>query len=104
MSRPIINLMVEEIKTELRNGLELDEIRDNSGEWVDSHLPVYNNEIIQEWQLMPGDYDDRGAGELGRGADDGILKLMSLDLYLYYTDLFNQAVEDVENELEEAGA
>jgi hypothetical protein len=104
MSQKVIDLMVEEIKTELGNGLELEEIKDNSSEWVDGHLPVYNNEIIKEWQDMPGEYDDRGAEELGGGAGKGIVALMSLDLFLYYTDLFKQAVDDVELELEEAGA
>lgn len=103
MSRKVINLMIEEIRTELANGLEIDEIRDNSGEMIDSHLPIYNNEIIEEWQNMPGEYDDRGTEELGEGTT-GIVALMSLDLYLYYTDLFNEALEEVENELEEAGA
>ena len=95
-------LMIEEIKTELSNGLELDEIRDNSGEMIDSHLPIYNNEIIKEWQEMPGKYDDRGAEELGATMANGIVQLMSLDLYLYYTDIFNEAIEEVESELEEA--
>ena len=103
MSRKVINLMIEEIKTELANGLEIDEIRDNSGEMIDSHLPIYNNEIIEEWQKMPGEYDDRGTEELG-GGTTGIVALMSLDLYLYYTDLFNEALEEVENQLEEVDA
>jgi hypothetical protein len=103
MSQKVIDLMVEEIKTELGNGLELEEIKDNSSEWVDGHLPVYNNEIIKEWQDMPGEYDDRGTEELGEGTK-GIVALMSLDLFLYYRDLFKQAVDDVELELEEAGA
>jgi hypothetical protein len=97
-------LMIEEIKTELSNGLELDEIRDNSGEMIDSHLPIYNNEIIREWQEMPSEYDDRGAQELGSDGTIGIVGLMSLDLYLYYTDLFNEAIEAVESELEEVSA
>lgn len=97
-------LMIEEIKTELSNGLELDEIRDNSNEWVDGYLPVYNGEIIKEWQEMPSEYDDRGAQELGSDGTIGIVGLMSLDLYLYYTDLFNEAIEQVELDLEEVSA
>ena len=97
-------LMIEEIKTELSNGLELDEIRDNSGEMIDSHLPIYNNEIIKEWQEMPGEYDNRGGQELGTDGSIEIVGLMSLDLYLYYTDIFNEAIEAVETELEEVSA
>jgi hypothetical protein len=94
--------MIKEIKQELTNGVELDEIRDNSGEWVDGYLPVYNNRIIEEWQNMPGDYDNRGAAELGLGQEINIINLMSLDLYLYYGDLFSQALDDVESDIEES--
>jgi hypothetical protein len=94
--------MIEEIKLELTKGVELEEIRDNSGEWVDNYVPVYNNRIIEEWQAMPSDYDDRGALELGLGQEINIINLMSLDLYLYYSDLFSQALSDVESELEES--
>jgi hypothetical protein len=97
-----INEMIEEIKLELTKGIELEEIRDNSGEWVDNYVPVYNNRIIEEWQAMPGDYDDRGALELGLGQEVSIINLMTLDLYLYYSDLFSQALSDVESELEES--
>lgn len=97
-----LNDMINEIKQELTNGVELDEIRDNSGEWVDGYLPVYNNRIIEEWQNMPGDYDNRGAAELGHlGQEINIVNLMSLDLYLYYNDIFSEALDAVESELEE---
>jgi hypothetical protein len=97
-----LNDMINEIKQELSKDVELDEIRDNSGEWVDGYLPVYNNRIIEEWQNMPGDYDNRGAAELGLGQEINIINLMSLDLYLYYNDLFNEALDNVESELEES--
>jgi hypothetical protein len=94
--------MVSEIKRELSNGIELEDIRDNSGEWVDGYLPVYNNRIVEEWQAMPSDYDNRGAAELGAGGEINIINLMSLDLYLYYSDLFNEACNEVESDLEGA--
>ena len=97
-----LNDMINEIKRELTNGVELDEIRDNSGEWVDGYLPVYNNRIIEEWQNMPGDYDNRGAAELGIPGEINIISLMQLDLYIYYNNLFNEALDDVESELEES--
>jgi hypothetical protein len=94
--------MIEEIKREIANGAELEELRDNSGEWVDGYLPVYNNRIVEEWQSMPSDYDNRGYAELGGGGEVNIINLMTLDLYLYYSDLWNDALNDVESELEEA--
>jgi hypothetical protein len=94
--------MVEEIRAELSRGEDLDTIKDRSGEFIDSWLPVYNNRIIEEWTLMPNDYTDRGSAELGTGQEISIINLMTLDLYLYYSDLFNEAVAEVEEALEGA--
>ena len=96
--------MKKELLTALSNGEELDDIKDRSGEWVDGYLPVYNNRIIEEWQSMPSEYDNRGHAELGIGGEINIVNLMSLDLYLYYSDLFNEAVTEIEEELEGADA
>lgn len=95
-------MMKDEILTALKDGQELDNIRDNSGEWVDGYLPVYNDRIIKEWQDMPSEYDNRGSAELGHNEQEiNIVNLMSLDLYLYYTDLFNEVLDEVEEEQEE---
>ena len=96
--------MITEIKQELtRDGVELDDLRDNAGEWIDGYLPVYNNRIIDEWKDMPSEYDNRGAVELGHLEHEiDIINLMSLDLYVYYSDLWYEALSDVESELEGA--
>ena len=92
----------DELKTELTaNGGDLDQIRDNSGEWVEGFLPIYNNDIIKEWQEMPSVYDDKGALELGYDGDADIVRQMSLDLYLYYSDLVGQAIAELESEGQE---
>jgi hypothetical protein len=101
MSYETVKHMVEEIRTELDRGVELDTIKDRSGEIIDSWLPVYNNRIIEEWQSMPNEYDNRGSGAWLRSGDN-IINLMTLDLYLYYSDLFNEAVQEVEEALEGA--
>lgn len=92
-------LMKDEIKTELSNGETLDDIKDRSNELVDSYLPVYYDGIIKEWQDMPSDYDNRGYAELG--GEVNIYSLMTSDLYLYYSDLFNEVIEELEEELQE---
>ena len=102
MSYKTVERMVEEIRLEISQGEDLDTIKDRSGEFIDSWLPVYNNQIIQEWQAMPSEYDNRGWAELGGGGEVDIINLMSLDLYLYYSDLFAEAVEEVEQALEGA--
>ena len=101
MNEKIKQQMKDEFKTEIEKGyITLEEIQGNSGEWIDGYLPVYYNRIVQEWQEMPSEYNDRGALELGAG-DGGIYNLMSSDLYLYYNDLFNEAVEELEQEIAE---
>ncbi len=100
MGYKTVERMVEEIRTELSQGVELEDIKDRSGEFVDSWLPVYNNRIVEEWVAMPNDYTDRGSAELGTGQEISIINLMTLDLYLYYSDLFAEAVQEVEEELE----
>jgi len=97
-----VERMVEEIRTELARGEELEDIKDRSGEFIDSWLPVYNNRIVEEWQGMPSEYDNRGSAELGTGQEINIINLMTLDLYLYYSDLFYEAIKEIEEELEGA--
>ena len=94
--------MVEEIRAELANGTELRFILDRQGEFIDSYLPIYNNQIVEEWKNMPSEYDNRGYAELGGDVEPNIYNLMSLDLYLYYSDLFYEAVKEVEEALEGA--
>jgi hypothetical protein len=92
--------MKEELREEMKHST-MEDIEDRSGEFIDGWLPVYNNRIVEEWQSMPSDYDNRGAAELGAGADINILNLMSLDLYIYYGDLFNDALKELKEELED---
>lgn len=89
----ILDQMKEDITTALNEGETLLDIRDQLGEYVDGYLPVYNNQIIAEWQNMPSEYDDRGAAELGDMGETTIIGLMSLDLYIYYTELFHSALD-----------
>lgn len=90
----------EDLKQTITNGEDMESIRDNSGEWIDGYLPIYNNNIIEEWKDMPGEYDNRGSAELGIPGDISIIALMQLDLYLYYSDLFFQVLTDIAEELE----
>lgn len=98
MSYAIKKSMKEEFTRAIAdNGETLESLRDDSHEWVEGYLPVYNNTIIAEWQNMPGDYDNRGSAEMGHlGQEIDIINLMSLDLYLYYTDLVNETLNEME--------
>jgi hypothetical protein len=102
MDYEIERQMREEFTLEIENGnTTLEDIRDNSGEWIDGYLPVYYNRIVEEWQKMPASYNDRGRAELGANEDFTIYNLMSLDLYLYYSDIFEQVITELEQELGE---
>jgi hypothetical protein len=95
---------VEIIKQEVRDNLAhstIEELEDNSGQFIDNCLPIYNSDIIQEWQNMPSEYDNRGSSELGIPNEISIISLMLLDLYLYYSDIFNEAITELKEELEE---
>jgi hypothetical protein len=50
---------------------------------------------------MPSEYDNRGADELGIPGEISIISLMQLDLYVYYSDIFNEAITELKEELEE---
>lgn len=93
--------IMQEVKQELSNGEELAAIQERSYELVDNYVPVYNNRVIEEWQLMPSDYDNRGSAELGHNCEElNIINLMMADLYLYYQDLVALVLSDLEQELE----
>lgn len=93
--------IMQEFKREIAQGIDLEDIKDRSYEYVDNYVPVYNNRIIQEWQDMPSDYDNRGSAELGHNCNEiNIINLMSADLYLYYQDLVALVLSDLEEELE----
>jgi len=92
--------IVQEIKLEIEQGQSLEEIADRSHELIDNYVPVYNNRVIEEWQSMPSDYDNRGAAELGHNCEElNIINLMMADLYLYYSDLVATVIDDLEQEL-----
>lgn len=95
--------VMQEIKQEITNGQTLEEVKDRSHELIDNYVPVYNNRVIEEWQAMPNDYDNRGSAELGHNCEElNIINLMQGDLYLYYSDLVALVLGDLETELEEA--
>ena len=93
--------IMQEIKQEIEQGQDLDSIQDRSYELVDNYVPVYNNRVLEEWKNMPSDYDNRGAQELGHNCEEiDIIRLMSADLYIYYTELVGLVIDDLAQELE----
>jgi hypothetical protein len=98
--RNVRDLMTSEIQESLATGETIEDIEDRSNELVDSYLPIYNGDILEEWSDMPSEYDDRGAQELGADESMGIIGRMSLDLYLYYADVFSTIIEQIKEDEE----
>lgn len=66
-------------------------------EWADSAVPIYNNEIIEDWQEMPSDYDDSWK-EYGNPEDNGIISLMRIDLFAYYLDTYTKIYREISHD------
>ena len=91
----------QEIKSELKQ--HLDEVsQDNLTEWADGFVPVYYNEIIKEWAEMPSEYSDRWRDDYVDTKDATICRLMAVDLWFYYLDQCQTALDELEAEREEA--
>ena len=91
----------EEIKTEIANRLEEfhaeSEPADLLREEADSLTPIYNNEVISDWQEMPSEFDNswRQYGWDEYLEQGGIIGLMRIDLVHYYTSLTLKAYEEL---------
>ena len=63
-------------------------------EFADSAVPVYSNEVIQDWQEMPSEFDD-SAQEFDIDPDATIVQRMSLDLFNYYRHQYQKAYNEL---------
>jgi hypothetical protein len=69
-------------------------------ELADAEVPAYNNEVIQDWVQLPMDQSDQWK-ELGYDTqrnEGGILRLMAVDLAIYYSRKFAELWEEVKAE------
>ena len=96
----------EEIKNEIREELEQllanPYAEDQIAEMSDAAVPVYNNHIIQDWCLLPGEHSDQWK-ELGYDTqrnEGGIVRLMAVDLAIYYAREYDRAWQEIKEENE----
>lgn len=68
-------------------------------EWADGFVPIYNHEIIRDWQEMPSEFVDNWQ-EYGIGCDTGIISLMALDLFAYYQATTEECYREISEQLE----
>lgn len=62
--------------------------------FVDGIMPVYYHEIIKDWTEMPSEYTDSWQDD-GAKPEEGIIALMTSDLFNYYLDLTNDVYEEL---------
>jgi hypothetical protein len=75
---------------------------DTIAELADAEVPVYDNEIIQDWVLLSSDDSDQWK-ELGYDTqknEGGIVRLMAIDLAIYYVRQFDRAWTEIKAENE----
>lgn len=73
---------------------------DNILELAESCVPLMYGDIIAEWMELPHDATDAWT-QFGFDEDmqnGGIMKLMQIDLELWYRSEFKKAWEDIKNE------
>ena len=63
-------------------------------DFADSAVPVYNNEVIQDWSEMPSEFDD-SAQDFDIDPDATIMTRMSLDLFNYYRHQYQKAYNEL---------
>tara|TARA_R110002110_G_scaffold175779_3_gene379531 strand:+ start:950 stop:1261 length:312 start_codon:yes stop_codon:yes gene_type:complete len=90
-----------EIRSEIIDHLEqlkqMPHTEELISELADSNTPIYYGEIIDQWHVMPSEYDDRWK-ELHQAEDKTITDLMQTDLALYYYEQFLEVWEEVKSE------
>jgi hypothetical protein len=74
--------------------------RDLLTQFADSAIPPYNNLIILEWQAMPSEFDNAWQ-DMGGNPKEGIVSLMTADLFNYYLHLAEMAYTEILEEKEE---
>lgn len=77
-----------------------DKMCDLQGEITDGIMPIYNGDIIGEWQAMPSSFDGEGVATFGLPNPETITVylLMELDLYAYYSDLVASVLWQLQDE------
>jgi hypothetical protein len=82
-----------------------DEIDGIDGRWmneaVDSALPTYYSDIIEQWTKMPSEYTDRWQELVAAIHNHSLTGLMTMDLYIYLSDQYREAYAEIQAEKEE---
>lgn len=91
-----------EIKSDILDHWEqlTDEYSDLLTQLAESAVPVYNGEIIADWQEMPSEFDNAWQDFYEPNAETTIVYLMTLDLYEYYRQTYQEIYVEIAEEKE----
>ncbi len=67
-------------------------------DFVGTALPIYNSEIIKDWQEMPSEFDNVWQEEGYTG--EGIISLMLYDLENYYHHQYRRVYSELAQDME----
>lgn len=73
-------------------------------EFADSAVPVYYNEIIEDWQEMPNEFEDYWREDGIVTSDTTIFNLMAYDLHNYYQHQYHVIYNELCDEMEPTNA
>ena len=92
----------EDIKQEIIDNWN--EIDGEDGQWlseaVDSALPIYYSDIIEQWTKMPNEFDESWQDIVATIQNHTITSLMSIDLWVFTQSKYNRAYREIEEEKE----
>jgi hypothetical protein len=98
---PTVAEAKKRILEDVPNILETEYPEDGVSELVDSDLPVYYSEIFYQWGKLPMEdvdtWQDDLLGSIGDGKL-GIYDLMSADLWNFYRNVYDTALEEIKEE------
>lgn len=66
--------------------------------FAETQMPIYYNQIIQQWMELPDDYRDTWNRNVSIDENATITWLMSLDLYNYYNDRTSEILDEIRQE------
>jgi len=69
--------------------------------FADTQVPIYYNEIIQEWSDLPAEYRDTWQ-DTSIDHKTTIYNLMSIDLFNYYYEKTTEILDDIRQERDNA--
>ena len=84
----------KEIETDKEHLLSSAYPEDQAGEYADSAVPIYYYQIIQDWNSLDSE-DQNRFSEMTDELPDRIEDLMKLDLYLYYFNAYSMAINEL---------